>query len=81
MLVYQDEHGNNRSSFVEVVRKNNGQTETSWYIVIGSQEIFSMNHLVVPLERAKIDVEEGKSLALVREDQLVPVGTRTFCIV
>jgi hypothetical protein len=81
MLVYTDEHGNNRSSFVEIVRKNGGNSATPWYIVIGNQEVFSKNHLVVPMERAKIDVKEGQGLALVREDQLKPVGTRTFSIV
>jgi formate/nitrite transporter FocA (FNT family) len=80
MLVYQDEHGNQCSSFVKIVRPNN-HTGTLWYVVIGNQEIFSMNHLVIPIEKAKIDIEEGKGLALVREDQLAPVGTRTFRIV
>lgn len=81
MLVYTDEHGISRSSIVKVVRRNHCYTGTSWYVVSGRQEVFSRNHLAVPMERANFDVEEGQGVALVRADQLAPVGTRTFHIV
>lgn len=81
MLIYTDEHGNSRSSLVEIVRENNLPSGATWYVVTGRQDIFSKNHLAVPMERTKIDVKKGHSVALVSEDKLAPVGTRLFRIV
>ena len=81
VLVYFDEHGIKRSLIVEVVSINDFRTGTTWYVVKGRQDLLSKQSPVVPLERAKIDVEEGMSIVMIRADQLAPVGTRAFRII
>lgn len=81
MLVYTDEHGNGRSSIVQVINKKIlfGQT---WYAVKARQTVLRAIGFVILLTNpSNIFVEDGWMIGLVNSDSIEPLGTRHFTIV
>ena len=81
MLVYQDEHGSIRSSFVQVIRKTKmvGQT---WYEVKAKKSVLRTIGYIVPITKPSKKFMDGEwVIGLVRSESLEPLGSRHFSII
>lgn len=81
LLVYQDQHGHNCSSIVELVDLDQLSIGRDWRAIKARKEIFNQVFNIPPIKINKIDVEDGWAISFVSEERLAPLGTRIFRIV